>query len=164
MMLAKTLTPEVIREFLENLSIAIERDQIYVDGLPPERFPIAYDDDMWRSWRLDHRMFIKKLASTTDAIPPVMVWQLTGIAVGYEPALVGSVLLELFAEIVSGSCCAEDFETAERFFGWLIDRMAEQRKGRSRRDGAHASILTWLPTADPLRIAQDPECGYGGQS
>ena len=68
---------------------------------------------MWRSWRLDHRMFIKKLASTTGiAIPPVMVWQLTGIAVGYEPALVGSVLLELFAEIVSGSCCAEDFETA----------------------------------------------------
>lgn len=159
-MLAQTLTPEVIREFLESLSTAIERDQMHVDGLPPDGFPIGYDDDMWRTWRLDHRVFIKKLALTTDAIPPVVLWRLTGIAISYEPALVGGVLLELFAEVVSGSC-AEDCATAECFFGWLIDGMAEQPKGRSRHDGAHASILTWLPTADPLGIARDPECEYG---
>lgn len=159
-MLAETVTLDVINEFLERFSTAIEHDQVYVDGLPSERFSTTYSDSMWREWRQRHRKFIVELLLTTDAIPPVTLWQLTGIAIAYEPALVGSVVLELFAEVVSGSC-AEDFGVAECFFGWLIDQMAEQRKGRSRYEGAHASILTWLPTVDPLRIARDPDCGYG---
>ena len=26
---------------------------------------------------------------------------------------------------------------------------------------AAALIIRWLPVTDPLRIAEDPECGYG---
>ncbi len=159
-MLAEILTQDDVNEFLERFSTAIECDQAYVDGLPLERFSASYSDSIWRTWRHHHRKFIEQLLVTTDAIPPVMLWQLTRIAVGYEPALVENVLLELFAEVVSGSC-AEDFGTAERFFGGLIEQMGQHRKGRSSHKGARASILTWLATADPLRIARDPECGYG---
>jgi hypothetical protein len=159
-MLTETLAPQDIQNFLKRLSAAIELDQVNVDALPPERFSIAYSDSMWRTWRHDHRVFIDKLLLTADAIPPLMLKQLTGIATAYEPAFVGSVVLELFAEIVSGSC-AEDFGTAERFFGRLIKQTTEQRKGSSRHEGAQASILKWLSVADPLRIAQDPECRYG---
>ena len=35
-------------------------------------------------------------------------------------------------------------------------------RGRPRHQDARTSILQWLPVTDPLRIAQDPECGYGG--
>lgn len=159
-MLIETLAPEDIQNCLKRLSTAIELDQVHVDRLPPERFSIAYRDSMWRTWRHDHRVFVEKLLLTADAIPPLMLWQLTGIATAYEPALVGNAVLELFAEVVSG-CCAEDFGTAERFFGALIEKMRGQCKGRPRQGGAQASILQWLPAADPLRIAQDPECGYG---
>ena len=133
-MLTEMLAPEDIQNFLKRLSAAIELDQVNVDALPPERFSIAYSDSMWRKWRHDHRMFIEKLLLTADAIPPVMLKQLTGIATGYEPAFVGSVVLELFAEIVSGSC-AEDFGTAERFL-WPAhhaDDRAAQRQLPPRR-------------------------------
>jgi hypothetical protein len=158
-MLAETLAPGDIQELLKRFSAAIELDQVYVDALPPGRFSIAYNDSMWRTWRHDHRVFIEKLLLTVAAIPPVMLKQLTGIATTYEPALVGSVVLDLFAEIVSGSC-AEDFGTAERFFGWLIKQMSDQHKGNPRHGGAQGSLLQWLPVTDPLRIGQDPECGY----
>ncbi|MGY4177655.1 hypothetical protein ACVIHH_002946 [Bradyrhizobium sp. USDA 4518] len=157
-MLSVTLTPEDIRNFLKQLSVAIELDQSSVDALPPERFSIEYDDDMWRAWRREHRLHIEKLLCTADAIPPVMLWRLTGVAIGYEPALVGNTLLELFAEVAAGGC--EDLATAETFFGVLIKQMSGQAKRSSRRGSARTSMLQWLPTTDPLRIAQDPECGY----
>ncbi|MGY4480156.1 hypothetical protein [Bradyrhizobium sp. USDA 3364] len=159
-MVTGTLTPDDVRALLERFSAAIELDQNHVDGLPPDSFSVAYDEGMWRQWRHDHRVYVAMLLSTTDAIPPVMLWRLTGIAVGYEPALVGNIIVDLFAEVVSG-CSAEDFSTAERFFGGLIAEMSGQRRGRSCHGGARASLLRWLPAADPLRIAQDPECGYG---
>jgi hypothetical protein len=158
-MLTATLTQEDIQNFLKRLSAAIELDQVNVDALPLERFSIAYSDSIWRTWRHDHRVFIEKLLLTAVAIPPVMLKQLTEIATAYEPALVGSVVLELFAEVVSGSC-AEDFGTAERFFAGLIKQMSEQPKGNPGHGGAQASILEWLPATDPLRIAQDAECRY----
>jgi hypothetical protein len=157
----KTLTPKDIRNFLKRLSNAIELDQVHVDALPPERFSPAYSDSMWRDWRHGHRVFIDELLLTADAIPPAMLSELTGIAITYEPALIGSVLLEIFAEVVSGSCAREDLGTSERFFGWLIKQVSQQPKGNLRHKGAPASILRWLPVSDPLRIAQDPECGYG---
>ncbi|MFB9268034.1 hypothetical protein ACFFWD_33710 [Bradyrhizobium erythrophlei] len=159
-MLTETLTPEDIKNFLKRLSAAIELDQVKVDALPPESFSIAYSHSMWRTWRHDHRVHIEKLLVTADAIPQVMLEHVTEIAAAYEPALVGSVVLELFAEVVGGSC-AEDLGTADKFFGALIQDMSGQRKGNSRHGGAQASILQWLPATDPLRIAQDPECGYG---
>ena len=158
-MLTETLTPEDIKTFLTRLTTAIELDQVYVDALPPESFSIEYDDSMWRTWRHDHRVYLEKLHATTDAIPPVMMWQLTGIAVAHEPALVGNTVLEVFAEVVSGSC-GEDLGTAERFFDRLIQEVNGQPKGKRSHGNAQALILEWLPESDPLRIARDPECGY----
>jgi hypothetical protein len=157
----KTLTPEDIRTFLKQLSTAIELDQVHVDALAPERFSPAYSDGTWRAWRRDHRVFIDRLLLTADAIPPAMLRELTGIAIAHKPELIGSVVLELFAEVVSGSCPPEDHGTAERFFGWLIKQLNDQPGGNLRHESARASILQWLPVSDPLRIAQDPERGYG---
>ncbi|MGY4224982.1 hypothetical protein ACVMIH_002343 [Bradyrhizobium sp. USDA 4503] len=157
-MLTETLVRDDIKNFLKRLSVAIELDQINVDALPPESFLIEYDDDMWRAWRHEHRVHIEKLLDTADMIPPVMLWQLTGVAIRHEPELVGTALLELFAEVAAGGCA--DLGSAEMFFGVLIRQMRGQRKRSSRRESAQASMLQWLPATDPLRIAEDPECGY----
>jgi hypothetical protein len=157
----KTLTPEDIRTFLKRLSTAIELDQVHVDALPPERFSPEYSDGMWRTWRRDHRVFIGKLLLTADAIPPAMLRELTGLAITHEPELIGDVVLELCAEVVSGSCPPEDIGTAECFFGQLIKQLSDQPEGNRRHESAQGSLLQWLPVNDPLRIAQDPECGYG---
>jgi hypothetical protein len=154
------LTPEDIRAFLKKLSTAIELDQVHVDSLPPERFLPAYEDGMWRAWRRDHRIFVDRLLLTAERLPPIMLAELTRLANTYEPSLVGIVALELFAEVVSGSCALERLGTAERFFGQLIKLVSEQPRGNLRTEGARISILQWLPVNDPLRIAQDPECGY----
>ncbi len=154
------LTPKDVQEFLKQLSIAIELDQTFVDSLPRERFSKSYDDSMWRTWRHDHRIYVEKLLSTVDTIQPSMLSQLSKIATAYEPNLVGSVLLEHFAEVVGG-CSGENFSTAERFFGWLIEEMIEKHKSSVRHEDARAAILKWLPIGDPLRSAQDPECAYG---
>ncbi|MVT64860.1 hypothetical protein GPL21_07035 [Bradyrhizobium pachyrhizi] len=159
-MLTKILTPKDIKTFLNRLAAAIERDQVNVDALPRERFSIAYNDSMWRSWRQDHRDYIEKLLSTVEAIPPVVLKQLTEIAAAYEPELVGGAMLELFAEVVSGSS-AEDVGSAERFFGALIKEMSGQRKRIYHHVNAPESVMQWLEPADPLRIARDPECQYG---
>jgi hypothetical protein len=155
------LTSKDIRNFLKRLSAAIELDQVHVDALPAERFSPAYSDSMWRAWRHDHRVFIDKLLLTADAIPPAVLDELTGIAITNKPALAGSVVLELFAEVVSGSCLEADLGTADRFFGGLIKQLRDHPEGSPGLEGARASIVKWLPVADPLRIAQDPECGYG---
>ncbi|QOZ33285.1 hypothetical protein [Bradyrhizobium sp. CCBAU 53421] len=159
-MLTENLTPADIQDFLRRLSTAIELDQVNVDALPPESFSIDYDDNMWRTWRQDHRAFIEKLLSTADAIPPVVLKQMTEIATAYEPAHVGSILQGLFAEVVSGSS-AEDLTTATAFFSALTKEMSGQREGAPRQRSAQASILRWLSPTDPLRIAQDPEVGRG---
>jgi hypothetical protein len=148
-----------VETFLKRLSAAIELDQVYVDALPPERFSIQYDDSMWRSWRRDHRAYIETLLSTAHLIPSAMLKQLTEIAIAHEPAIVEGVLLEQFAEIVSG-CSGENFSTAQRFFGWLIEQMGALPKGHRRRESARASVSKWFAGTEPLRIGQDSECGY----
>jgi hypothetical protein len=59
-------------------------------------------------------------------------------------------------------CPPEEFETAELFFGWLI-KDASHRKGPGEPLNADARglMMEWLSVSDPLRIAEDPECGYG---
>jgi hypothetical protein len=156
----RPLTPKDVQELLKQLSITIELDQIFVDSLPRERFSKSYDDSMWRTWRHDHRVYLEKLLSTVHTIQPSMLSKLSEIAVNYEPNLVGSVLLEHFAEVVGG-CSGEDFSAAEHFFGWLIDEMIERHKSSVWHEDARLAISKWLPIRDPLRIAQDPECAYG---
>jgi len=47
--MGKILTHDDIKDFLINLSAAIELDQIRVDACRVEGF--TYDDQMWRNWR-----------------------------------------------------------------------------------------------------------------
>jgi hypothetical protein len=157
----EALASKDIQNFLNRLSVAIKLDQILVDALPRERFSPEYSDSMWRVWRHDHQVFIDELLSTADAIPPAMLSELTEIAITHKPGYVGSVALELFALIVSGSYSREDFGTAELFFGEIILLLKLPPEINRPHESARASILQWLPVADPLRIAQDPECGYG---
>jgi hypothetical protein len=149
----KPLTLPELKEYLDRLSAAIELDQIYVDSLPRQLFSKQYDDGLWRDWRHATRAFITKLHMTADAMPPMMLQQLAVIATADNPALVEQAMLEILAEIVSG-CSAAGVETAEGFFGWLIKDVER------RRNAARTTRLEWLVKTDPLRIAQDPECGY----
>jgi len=159
--MTKTLTPQDIKDFLKRFSITIELDQRRVDGLPPERFSPEYCRMMWCDWRCHHRDFIdKKLLPTTDAISPAVLNELTGIALAYEPALIGDVMLELFAEVASGSCSDGELETAEQFFARLIKQLRDAPASNFRHVGSQAAIMQWLPIVDPLRISRDPECGY----
>jgi hypothetical protein len=158
------LTHADIRNLLEKFGAAIKLDQIRVDAMPRTKFKSKYDDRLWREWRIGHISYIKKLLSSMDTIPAAMLTELAMVATTCEPKIVRHVALEQLAEAVGGSCAEEECATAERFFYWLIQvvRMhleGSQRQRRSR--GTGDSILGWLAVTDPLRIAQDPECGYG---
>jgi hypothetical protein len=158
--MTETLTHADIRDLLKGLGAAIELDQFRVDAMPAAKFQPPDNDRMWRVWRAGHISYINKLLSSVDTIPSAMLIELTGIAITYEPNVIGHIALKLFAEAVSGSCPQEELGTAERFFGWLIKQVGEHSEGSPRSTGAKSSILEWLAVTDPLRIAQDPECGY----
>jgi hypothetical protein len=159
--MTETLTHADIRDLLRGFGAAIELDQLRVDAVPAERFHPLYDDGMWRGWRTGHIGYIDKLLTSVETIPSAMLTELTRIAINYEPKAIGHVVLELFAEAVSGGCPEEELATAERLFSWLIRQVGERSKGGSGSQGARDSILQWMAVADPLRIAHDPECGYG---
>lgn len=154
------LTHADIRDFLSGLVAAIELDQLRVDGMPAAKFHPSYNDSMWRGWRSGHISYVSALLSTVDEIPSPMLRELAGIAITREPEAIGNIALEIFAEAVSGSC-QEERGTAELFFGSLIKHEGEQSERGPRQQSARISILQWLPVSDPLRIARDPECGYG---
>jgi hypothetical protein len=159
--MTEILTRADIRDLLKGFSAAIELDQLRVDAMPASNFKASYNDRMWRGWRSGHISYINKLLSSVDRIPPTMLKELTWIAMTYEPKVIGQVALELFADAVSGSCPEKELGTAERFFGWLVKQAGDDCQHSPRSQGARSSILQWLAVTDPLRIARDPECGYG---
>jgi hypothetical protein len=157
--MTKILTHADIRELLQGFGVAIELDQLRVDALPAAKFHPLYNDSTWRRWREGHINYISRLLSTVDAIPPAILGELTGIAIAYEPEVVGNIALELFAEAVNNSC-PEELGTAARLLGCLIRQVGEQPEVSARQRDARTAMSRWLPTADPLRIAKDPECEY----
>jgi hypothetical protein len=159
--MVKTITPEDIRDLLGSFAAAIELDQLRVDALPPEKFHPGYTDSMWRMWRRNHLEYVNQLLSTADMIPPAILEKLKWIATNYEPAVVGEVALNLFAEAAGGCCPMEELATAELFFGWLIKGVMDRSEGKPVVGDAAALMMRWVRVTDPLRIAQDPECGYG---
>jgi hypothetical protein len=159
--MVKTITPEDIRDLLGGFAAAIELDQLRVDALPPEKFHPGYSDSMWRAWRRDHITYINKLLTTVSAIPPAVLEDLTRIAITCEPAVVGQIALDLFAEGASGSCRQEELDTAALFFRWLIEQVSDRSEGKPIDRDPRPLMFQWLPVTDPLRISQDPECGYG---
>ena len=159
--MTKALTPEDVRDLLTGFVAAIELDQIRVDALPPEKFHPWYSDSMWRHWRRDHIAYINQLLPTVNTIPSALLQELAQLAITYEPAVVGKTALDLFADAASGSCAAEELETAALFFGWLIKDVSGRPAGKPLNGDARALMRQWLAVTDPLRIAKDPECGYG---
>lgn len=159
--LSQTLTAEDIRDLLTGFAAAIELDQIRVDALPPEKFHRFYRDSMWREWRRDHIRFINRLLPSLNAMPSALLLELAWLAITNEPAVVRETLVDLFADAVSGCCCAEQFETATLFFGWLIKDVSGRPAGNPKNCDAKGLMGQWLPVTDPLAIAEDPECGYG---
>jgi hypothetical protein len=148
-----------VETMLRRLSGAIERDQIYVDGLPRECFPSVYDDTLWRDWRQGHRVFIGKLLASAHAMDSAQLERLTEVASRFVPEVVGRIMLETLAEIVSGSSAA-GCETAAHFFDWAAGEVVRQGRGKGRSRSARKSIERWFSSTDPLTISQDPECGY----
>jgi hypothetical protein len=155
------LTAEDLRDLLIGFAAAIELDQIRVDALPPEKFHPEYDDGMWRRWRRNHLEYIHKLLPSIDEIPSTILKELSQAAIAHEPAAVGQIALDLFADAASGSCAEEELENATRFFGWLIKGLSGKSPGKPLNKGARTRMMQWLPVTDPLRISRDPECSYG---
>jgi hypothetical protein len=148
-----------INQFLDRLSSAIELDQVYIDSLPRERFSSMYDDGLWRDWRRDHRAFIDKLVMSADAMSPALLQRLTEVASNFDPAVVGRIMLETFAEIVGG-CSVAGCETAQHFFEWVAGEVVRQGRGKCPNRSPRKAMSEWFAATDPLTIARDPECGY----
>lgn len=157
----KALTRQDIRDLLLGFAAAIELDQLRVDALPPETFHPEYDDGMWRRWRRYHLAYIDQLLATVPAMPSGMLKNLTEVAITYEPAAVGEIAVDLFADAASGSCPEEELGTAVLFFGWLIKDVCGKFQEKSISCDARARMMHWLPVTDPLNFSKDPECGYG---
>jgi hypothetical protein len=157
----KTLAHEHIRDLLIGFAAAIELDQIRVDALPPEKFHRWYSDSMWRNWRRGHVEYINRLLPTVNTIPSAPLQELAWLAITHDPAVVGEAAVNLFSEAVSGSCPAEELETAALFFGGLIKDVSDRPARKLLNCDARALMMQWLAVTDPQWIAKDPECGYG---
>ena len=125
-----------VRDLLARFAAAIELDQIRVDALPAHSFHDQYEDDddddsWWRGWRLDHVEYVNLILSTVDALPPVILEELTWIATSYEPEFVGEAAIRLFREVVSGNYASEDVDTATAFFKMLINWVRTRPEGQS---------------------------------
>jgi hypothetical protein len=158
---AQSLTNDDIRQLFAGFADAIQLDQIRVDALPREKFNFKYSDSMWRTWRRSHVDYVNRLLPTVEAISPTLLEELTWLATNYGSAAVRQAALELFADAASENCEAEEVETAALFFGWLIQGVTRASKGKPNQGEARALMMNWLPVTDPLRIAEDQECGYG---
>ena len=159
--MTQSLTNDDIRELLAGFVAAIQLDQIRVDALPPQKFSFKYCGSMWRIWRRSHLDYANGLLATVEAIPPALLEELTWLSTNYGSATVREAALELFAGATSGNFAGEEVETAAQFFGWLIQDVTRASKGKPAQGDARTLMMKWLPVTDPLRIAEDPECGYG---
>jgi hypothetical protein len=153
-----TITHEDIRNLLMGFAAAVELDQIRVDALPRERFHPAYIDSMWRSIRRESLDCIHRLLPTVNAMPLTLLEELSELSFAYDPRDVRETLVMLFSRALYWT---EVDETAEQFFGRLIKNMAgKASSGNLLKRQASEQMMKWLFLIDPLRIAEDPECGY----
>lgn len=156
------LTHKDIRDFLTGFAASIELDQIRVDALAPEKFHPLYEDSLWRNCRSNHLKFIRQLLLTVNTVSWPLLQSLTELAIGYEPATLREMILDEFSEAANGTCCPEEVETAELFFGWLIKAASRARASEKALNGdARGLMMQWFSVTDPLRISEDSECGYG---
>jgi len=156
------VAPEDIRDFLLGFAAAIELDQVRVDAMPREKFHPLYSDAMWRMWRNNHLEYINRiLLPTLNGVPAALLKELTRVAMTYEPAAVGRILIHTFSDAASGCCAEEVFETTSLFLGCFFEEIGIDPPEKSINSDARARMMQWLPVTDPLNISKDPECGYG---
>ncbi len=158
--MTKSLRHTDIRTLFKRFKTAIKRDQRLVDATSKDTFHRDYNDAMWRDWRVGSLRYIDDLLASVAGIPPVMLAELTRVAISYEPRTIQPILLELLAEAVGGCCSEEELATAASLFGCLIREVGQHPEGDRRHQDAREAILQWMTDVDPLRIAHDPECGY----
>ena len=115
-----------------------------VDALPRENFHPVYNDGMWRRWRRQHLEYIDQLLPTINEIPSTMLKELSQVAIIYEPAVVGQIALDLFADAASSSRAEEELETAGLFFGCLIKDVCGKLQAKSTNGNAraHDTVVT----------------------
>jgi hypothetical protein len=94
-------------------------------------------------------------------IPQAILEKVTWVATNYEPAILGEAALNVFGDAVSRSCPIEELATATLFFERLIKDVMRSSERKPVDGDAAALMIRWLPVTDPLRIAEDRECGYG---
>src|SRR4051794_24507393 len=94
--------------------------------------------------------------ATADAMSPALLQHLTDVASGFDPAVVGHIMLEIFLEIVGG-CSAAGFETAQHFFDWVAGEVVRQGRGKRLNGSPRKAMSEWFPATDPLTIARDPD-------
>jgi hypothetical protein len=82
----------------------------------------------------------------------------------YQPDVVPYAPHDPDGVAVSDSYAPEEVETASLFFGSLIQDVTRASPGKPVQGDAKALMMNWLPVTDPLRIAEDPETGYGAPS
>jgi hypothetical protein len=155
------LTREDVRDLLAGFAAAITLDQIRVDALPSEKFHPAYSDSTWRMWRRGHLDYVDLLLRTVNTISIDILQDLTRIAIYCEPRIVRRAVIDVFGEAVCCGCLEEEFGTAAQFFGWLKKEVRGKGASNPLGSDARALMRQWVSVTDPLRIAEDPECGYG---
>lgn len=152
-----------IRNLLRAYCAAIALDQSKVDALPRKHFHSEYSRGMWFRWRLDQIGFIEELIATTGAIPKRLLRDLTVLAARRDPTVVRRTMVEMIGE--SASLSSGQLDTATLFFQALLKSVGNQRFEPDIRCGykhCRVRLTRWLKLTDPLRIAEDPECGYLG--
>jgi len=153
------LTHQDIRDVLAGFAAAIELDQIRVDCLPPTKFHALYDDSMWRNWRRAHLELIDQLLPTVTSMPMSLLHELAQLAMTREPRLVRAAALNLLSETAVDSPDGK-FSNASLFFGALVKEVRGKQAGLTPKRDAKSRVKQWFAVTDPLRIAEDPECGY----
>jgi hypothetical protein len=150
-----------IRSLLRANSAAILLDQAKVDALPRKYFHPEYSRGMWFRCRERHISFIDDLIATTGAMPKRLLGDLTVLAACRDPVVVRKTMVEMFGQ--RESLAPGEIDTATLFFQALLEFVGNQSfEPDSGRDCKHSRVrmTRWLKLIDPLRIAEDSECGY----
>jgi hypothetical protein len=132
-----------------------------VDALPAIMFHPAYNDGMWRRHRHSHLKVINQLLPTVEMMSSELLQELGRLAITYDRAVVREAILDLFSRVATDEASAEEFGSAALFFDGLIEDVSRGAPELSFKDDARELMMQWPIVTDPLRIAEDSECGYG---
>jgi hypothetical protein len=156
----QSLTRDDIRNFLLAYSGTIALDQVRVDALPPGSFHREYDRGLWQRYRQGHLDFINRLLATIGEIPSSLLQKLTCVAAVRKTAVVQKAIIDLLSQASTHSLAPDQIDSSPLFFRSLVEDVGTGSIGGVARGNSRVRMMRWLIPIDPLRIADDPECGY----